>query len=388
MDQPQVENPTIALHPEATAEAASPVGTPAPPPLVVVQYRRNWSTTIIPLLLILLTAVLIFQLRTAWRASTAAHGPTALASRTAVPVADAQPRGPSHLASPSPAVVLPPPPIPIAEGPTAAVETATVGPAPELVDEPPPAAEPPAHRPRPVIGFVRPGDRGPDSGPSPVDLAAAETTAGPNGDRREESDVLPPDPPTEEEVAADLAHAGPTVAEEAATIREHREALVGLKDRLLEEDRRQSAVRKVAESQRLKVTIEEGRADFLRELSGTLKGRRSSAGPEIVALCARYGRSIPKDAEIRAHQILKTAQGYRLEPKARVELLRDLGWPEAMILDELAHAQAREIGRRNGPKNRSEALTVAARILLSVPLQHSTALVGPNGHPSPPKPIR
>ncbi|MFO0960348.1 MAG: hypothetical protein U0800_23415 [Isosphaeraceae bacterium] len=205
-------------------------------------------------------------------------------------------------------------------------------------------------------------------------------------DRRQVLDVIPPDPPSEPEVLAQGDEAGPTEAEEARAIREHRQALAGMKDRLLEEDRRAAEVHKAEEARKLKVTIEEKRADFLRELNRTLKERGSTAGPEIVALCARYGRSIPKDSEAQAHRIFSGRSASRLPPKTKVEALRNLGWPESVILELLAKDLTGSIGTRNGPKDRGETLTSAAKILLAVPLQRPTASLGPQA--SPRRPMR
>lgn len=425
MDQPQAENPRVVLHPEETAEAIEPPAAPTPAaPMIVVQYRRNWSASLLPPLIVIVIAVLLI-VQTRLVGTRTPESPRTATATTPPAVADAHPRGTSPLASPSPVVVMPPPPLPIEAalvatepaGPemesAAETETAAEPPLaePPLVEASPepapePAPKPAVSRPQPAIGFVRPGSTIPGPGPDPVvvdpDLFPKGVIVVSAGDRRGGLDVVPPAPPTAADVTARLAAEaearteikpdpdptddGPTAAEEAVAIREHREALVGMKNQLLEQDRRQGRIRKAEEARKLKVEIEEKRADFLRELGRILKERGSSSGPEIVALCARYGRSVPRESEIRAYKILKTANGYRLEPRARVELLRDLGWPESMILDELAHQQLREIGRRNGPRNRAEALAAAARVLLSIPLQSSSAAVAPNGAAAHPRP--
>lgn len=340
-------------------EEAAPrsIPAPAPAPMVIVQYRRNWWTSLLPPLLLLVLAVGIFKYRVEnpdwgiwW-----------------------SPRRASPAAPPRIAEAHPAPPTPLVEAGPLVARVEEVAPAVEIeVPPPPPApadAEPRLKIPAEPIGFVAPNQRAEEAGEArvPFDMTGPADMAVTMVDRR----VWPILPPPSREIAPPLEAEAPEV--EAERIRKEREALNNLKDDLLEMDRRQAEDKRADEVRDAIRKNQESRADFLRELQGILDRQGSNGGPAIGALCNRYGRELPARSEQLARKMLSGTSGRRLDLKTKVNIFRGLSFPEAIILEEIAKQQIPNIGTRNGPKDRGEALVIAARQLVALPLGPSRA---------------
>jgi len=109
------------------------------------------------------------------------------------------------------------------------------------------------------------------------------------------------------------------------------------------------------------------RTSFHDDLRQAIKDLGKNAGPEIEKLCVRHGRETMKDVWVTYRHAL------RLAPKAytsrwKVEMMRSIGLPETLILDDLAHGFHHQINSRSGPRDQNEVRVRAARELLSVPV--------------------
>jgi hypothetical protein len=108
------------------------------------------------------------------------------------------------------------------------------------------------------------------------------------------------------------------------------------------------------------------RIQFHEDLRRVLSELGNNAGPEIKALCERYGRDMPAEVERAATvRLNRLAAGVKRE--RRIALMRVHGFPEAMILDDLAKELDPTRGTRGGPRNHNEVRVFAARILLKYP---------------------
>lgn len=109
------------------------------------------------------------------------------------------------------------------------------------------------------------------------------------------------------------------------------------------------------------------RTSFHDDLRKAIKDLGKNAGPEIEKLCARHGRDTLKDVWATYRHAL------RLAPRAytsrwKVEMMRSVGLPETLILDDLAHGFHKQLNSRGGPRDQNEVRVRAARELLSVPV--------------------
>lgn len=370
------------LHGEIIEPGGERPATPPPPesprPMVIVQYRRNWSAALIPPILLLLVALALLKIRVqspdwGWWSGGRSAAPQATVG------VDAHPSGESSLVVPGPLVAhlsgeVPAEPEPVPSPEEDAAESA-----------PPPEARPVVQVP---VGFVPPRQDAPPlettapkgtepNGPSPFDLTV------PLGGGL----AAVPDPATATDALPPAPAAGPapldedSLAEEARRVREERERLAALKDRLIERDRQVAAAHRVQEVRKTIQTIESSRSEFIEELREIVQQRGVEAGPMISSLCERHGRTLPRLVFTQGEALLKSSSGSRMSPRSKVQALRGLGWPESMILEELARAEVHTIGSRRGPKNKAEVLVVAAIKLLAVPLEPSkptAASIRPN----------
>jgi hypothetical protein len=108
------------------------------------------------------------------------------------------------------------------------------------------------------------------------------------------------------------------------------------------------------------------RVRFHEDLRRVLNELGSDAGPEIKALCERYGRDMPAGVEKAATLALnRSAAGAKRE--VRIARMRAHGFPEAMILDDLAREVDSTRNTRGGPRNSNDVRVIAARLLLRYP---------------------
>jgi hypothetical protein len=108
------------------------------------------------------------------------------------------------------------------------------------------------------------------------------------------------------------------------------------------------------------------RVAFHDELRRLLKEMGDEAGPEIKALCDRYGRSMHPEAEKLMNSALNRA-ATRAKREFKFALMRYFGAPEAMLLDDLAADIDQTRGTRGGPRDRNAVRVIAGRLLLRYP---------------------
>lgn len=293
--------------------------------------RRGLARELLPPLLILGIAGSILAYRAAaprWDGV----GPIGWSRPVAEP-APAAATGPSHLAGPGKLVV---------REKVAPAPTPTPTPKPEAKPEPP--------------------------APEPVALAKAEPTPDPE----------PPAPRPEPEVSpamvkADLAMEAEKKRHEAADAQMLRQS-VAARGRL-EQLRRAG---KVATDPK---TARDERREFLTQLQRAVRDGGQRAPEMVRELESRFRREPSPVASDRFVRVQQAGSIQRLARDQKVLLLRRIDLPEPIILDILAREVVQRVGTRQGPKSRDEALLVAARQLLHVPL------APPDPAPPPDRPV-
>jgi hypothetical protein len=108
------------------------------------------------------------------------------------------------------------------------------------------------------------------------------------------------------------------------------------------------------------------RRSFHDELRRALRELGTDAGPEIKAICDRYGRGTHPVVDKKV-KLDMARWSDRLTRGAKIAKLRAAGLPEARILDFLASELDHTIGTRGGPANRDEVRVRAAQRLLQYP---------------------
>ena len=103
------------------------------------------------------------------------------------------------------------------------------------------------------------------------------------------------------------------------------------------------------------------RQQFLDELRRILKASGKQAGAEIEELSVKAGRDNDPEKLAQAYRIIGMG---RASQRTKVRQLRALGVSESIILDFLANGIDKNLGARNGPRNRNEVWVQAARRLL------------------------
>ena len=210
---------------------------------------------------------------------------------------------------------------------------------PARPDPPPEVPAPPPIQPRPGIGAT------------PHVVAAVPAF------------IAPPQParPVPREVALN------DIRREAAQKRAARDEGEDLKIRAAARDQAETRRRWAEQAERARHFVEEDRPTFLEELRKILQTRSSRPGSDVKSLCERHRSAVPPEVK-EAIKRVRLGVAPRLTRRDRVELYRRRGMPEVMILDELASEEAQNIGMRQGPRDKPEALARAARRLLEIPL--------------------
>jgi hypothetical protein len=139
-----------------------------------------------------------------------------------------------------------------------------------------------------------------------------------------------------------------------------------LKPILAEEDRRQAYQRRLRQIDEELKSAEEERPRFRAELQRLLAAQGDRAAPAIRALCERSGVNVLPEIEQASNRLVQN-HGKRMRRTELINLYRDSGLREARILYDLADAESKDIGSRNGPRNEDDALIHASRQLLALP---------------------
>jgi hypothetical protein len=105
------------------------------------------------------------------------------------------------------------------------------------------------------------------------------------------------------------------------------------------------------------------RIQFHDDLRRLLRERDNKAGPEIKALCDRYGREVHTDIK-KAMTLALNRSAAKANRAVQIALLRVNGVPEAAILERLANELDATRNSRGGPRDRNEVRVRAAQLLL------------------------
>jgi hypothetical protein len=350
----------FAMDTEAPKPDGDSPGSPPAQPLVVVEYRRGLSSALLPPLLILLAAlvIILYQRQTPIRPLAPVH--TALT-----------PKAPSG------------------KGRVIMVEASGSGAAVEPIDvRPENRFGPPAPASSPLSGAALATQNPADparahvvgEGSSPIDDSNAEGSPSPFApEPRKPASVA-----TKQDLSADPRTA-PVPEEAPALARAEPVAPLPTREQFEEELRREAedkqaemkemdALKREASFRELREVYDkaqEERIPFLNELRFRVQSLGMQAGPEIRNLCNQYGRNT--SPEIQKQVVRQLNRKVRLTYPAQVELMRQLGLPETMILDILSNRLDHLRTSRGGPRDQNEVRVMAARILLSVPFPPRSA---------------
>ena len=312
-------------------------------PMVVIERRGNgWMRGLIPPALVLAVAgsILAFRVR---EPDWSGLGPD-------LPMAPAGADAPADLASPSP--VAPPGPV-VAR---ARADEAPVPPEPTAIEPVEPTAKD-----APLAATPAAPDPSP-AGPPPL-IAPVEPTP-----LIAEADAFAEPPPAEKPVPKEETLRD--IRREAARKAAERDRNEDLKIRAAAREQAETRRRRAEQVKRSEHFVEEDRSTFRHELLRILRAGGPRMGTEVEDLCRQHKQVLPMPIE-KAFKQAQLTVAAKLQRRKRVELYRKLGVPEPRILYELANDELPSVGRRNGLRNRSEVLVVAARRLLEVPLPDS-----------------
>ena len=152
----------------------------------------------------------------------------------------------------------------------------------------------------------------------------------------------------------------------ARKARDEQRKMEELKVRANARDRADAARHRADRARKQREFAGDDRATFRDELRRLIRPPFDRSALEIVDLCARHGREIAPPVQ-EALINFRLSKAFRMARAARIDGYRELGVPEAVILDELAAEESLKIGLRDGPRNRAEALVRAAKTLLKYP---------------------
>jgi hypothetical protein len=345
--------------------------------MVVIEYRKNrFFSPLLPPLAILVVAIgiMMYQRQTPLRPPAPARTPRPsapaadkAASQGRVIMVDAADTGaaiepiavrtaaPLPLPLPAPA---PPPVEPSAPDPAPAAAVAAAGPPPESLA---------------LAHAGRPAEPGPFAPTSPGAGGARTASAGPR---------LEPPAPLTSSACEPLSPDSPELAFQTGVRRKEvpnselkvtkEEILNGIKAEAEQKKAEQDQLaREVVESKfhefvAMRQKIDADRTAFHDDLRRALRELGANAGPEIKAICDRYGRDTHPVVEktVRADMASWSA---RLTNAKKIARLRAAGLPEARIFDFLASELDRTMGTRGGPANRDAVRVRAAQRLLQYP---------------------
>ncbi|GAC1465333.1 MAG: hypothetical protein NVSMB9_04840 [Isosphaeraceae bacterium] len=114
--------------------------------------------------------------------------------------------------------------------------------------------------------------------------------------------------------------------------------------------------------------IQESRLPFRNDLRELLKNQGKKSGPQIDQLCEQYGREKLPEVGVAYARALRNASP-RMGWAEKVRLMRSLGVPEPLILDQLARGIHPTLNSRGGPRDEDEVRVKAAELLMSIPIR-------------------
>jgi hypothetical protein len=376
---PVADTPSVVPSSQAdstSARAPAPPPTPSPAPLVVIEYRKSrLFSPLLPPLLILGVAIGIMMYQR--QAPLRAKAPRARTPRpSAAATDDAAPKGRIIMveaagtgAAIEPIAIRtalpPPPPPPLTVPPPlpSAAPAAPPAPAPVATELP---SETLAH----ASGLAEPGPFAPPNPePSSALLAAAAPLLEPPAPlTSSSSEPLAPDSP---ELAFNSgARRAEAPKPESKVTKE--DILKGIEAEAEQKKaQQQQAARDVVDSKLLEfVTMMQrthaDRQPFHDELRRAVRELGDAAGPEIKAICDRYGRETHPVVDKRVKNDMASWSA-RLTHAKKIARLRALGLPEARVLDFMARELDHTIGTRGGPANQDGVRVRAAQRLLLFP---------------------
>ena len=129
---------------------------------------------------------------------------------------------------------------------------------------------------------------------------------------------------------------------------------------------------RIRQQQRVAESIKKAEADrtrFHTELAAVCRKFREDSGPEILELYKGYDTNVEPVSKKRAALLLgKTGPMAGADRETRINLLRSLGYPEPVILDDLFNSyEIHKINERGGPTSKGEAMYRAALFLIRHP---------------------
>lgn len=224
---------------------------------------------------------------------------------------------------------------------------------------PPGASDPPgpAGSGAPVAAASDPASRGPfdesngggEPGPAPtrVDADAAPASAA------VATGSKPGDPPA--------ANPGTPAAPPAETPLPSREEIERQINTEAAAKKREGDQKLEQQQEELQALRNDERRQFIDELRMVLQVHGRLAGEEIERLSDRTGRTEDPALLMQARRVIAET---RMSQRSKLRRLRNLGVPETVILDYLANNLNKNLGGRNGPRNRNEVWIKAAETLL------------------------
>jgi hypothetical protein len=364
-----VESPPAA--PESPAPAAA---APAASPRVVIEYRnRRFLSPLLPPLLILLAAVgiMMYQRQAKLRPApppAVATKPSVSAPEGAAPkgrIIMVEAAGTGAAIEPIAVRTAPPPPAP----PPPILPPASL-PDPDAVPAPAPAGPPP-ERVADAGGPAEPGPFAPmnrDVGAAVGPIATGPPLEPPEPLTSSTNEPLSADSP---ELAFDTGVRRPPVQKPEPKVT--REAILMEIEAESQQKKAQEEQlkREVAESKYQEFVagiqrIQNDRQPFHDELRRAIRELGEEAGPEIKAICDRYGRDTHPVIETKVRLDMRRWSA-RVSRGAKIEKLRINGLPEVRIFDYLAGELDSTIGTRGGPLNQNGVRVRAAKLLLMYP---------------------
>jgi hypothetical protein len=152
---------------------------------------------------------------------------------------------------------------------------------------------------------------------------------------------------------------------------------------LLPPDPRQARLRQQQRKLEILQRVEEERLRFHAELKVVCQNFREDSGPAIKKMWDDFDIKTDPKAMKTASELLGTKGKFAgADRRTRIELLRSLGYPEPVILDDLyATYEKRKVGERDGPRHLSEAYYFSALILLRNPPRSPNPSTKPDSTP-------
>ncbi len=205
-----------------------------------------------------------------------------------------------------------------------------------------------------------------------------EAMQGPTQVQRDESlDPLPLDAPastdpakvqSKQEIIADINRE----ARKKATQIEQNEKL---KESQTASEKKSAELVRVEKLRESIANAHSSRIKFAGELKLLLSRKNSRLADRIRGLVNRYGKSVDPDVMALARKVHDDSR--RMTTAQFVDELRDVGFPETLILDVLLDQEVTNIPARGGPRDEDEALVLAARRLIRIPIREPHKRPGP-----------